>query len=151
MKKSILVVAVLVLSPCVLLGNDNQCQEIIELERAALDRWQTGDVTGFIEIADAEVSYFDPTTTTRVDGKDAFAAHLMPSNGMIEIFRYEILNPKTLCLGDIGLLSYNINNYAETGAITSRWNASETYRRIDGEWMLYHSHFSMVETQESDE
>ena len=33
---------------------------IIELERAALDRWGRGDPSGFLEISAPEVVYFDP-------------------------------------------------------------------------------------------
>jgi ketosteroid isomerase-like protein len=35
-------------------------KEIIEMEKAALDRWGKGDPSGFLEICSPDVVYFDP-------------------------------------------------------------------------------------------
>ena len=39
-------------------------EEILALERAALDRWGKGDPDGYIEIYSSEITYFDPFTLT---------------------------------------------------------------------------------------
>ena len=43
-------------------------QEIITLERAALDRWIRLDPQGYLDLQAPEVTYFDPFTERRVDG-----------------------------------------------------------------------------------
>jgi ketosteroid isomerase-like protein len=115
---------------------------IMATEKAALDRWSNGDTTGFIELGTDEMTYFDPTLDTRLDGGDAFNKYLTSIHGKFHIDRHEILNPKVQLHGDVGILTFNLNNYSKDGKITSRWNSTEVYRRIKGEWKLVHSHWS---------
>jgi len=115
---------------------------IMSIEKAALDRWSEGDTTGFIELGAEEMTYFDPTLNTRLDGGDAFKKYLSSIHGKFHIDRFEILNPKVQLHGDVGILTFNLNNYSKDGKITSRWNSTEVYRQIKGEWKLIHSHWS---------
>jgi hypothetical protein len=43
-------------------------QEIIALERSALDRYVAFDPEGYLSISAPEVTYFDPMREKRVDG-----------------------------------------------------------------------------------
>ncbi len=52
--------------------------EVIELERAALVRWLNGDPSGFLEISDENVVYFDPMLPTRIEGLVALRAYYEP-------------------------------------------------------------------------
>jgi hypothetical protein len=47
---------------------------ILEMERAALERWGRGDPDGFLEISDPEVVYFDPFVERRLNGHPALKA-----------------------------------------------------------------------------
>lgn len=58
-----------------------QAEEIVALERAALDRWGHGDPEGFLETYGPEVTYFDPFTAKRVDGLPAMRERYGPSRG----------------------------------------------------------------------
>ena len=42
--------------------------QILMLERRALDRWGKGDPGGFLELYTADITYFDPLTAARIDG-----------------------------------------------------------------------------------
>lgn len=46
-------------------------EEIMMLERAALDRWGKGDPSGLPELYADDISYFDPTVAARIDGHQA--------------------------------------------------------------------------------
>ena len=46
-------------------------ETIIQMERAALDRWGRGDPSGFLEISAPDVVYFDPFQGRRIDGREA--------------------------------------------------------------------------------
>src|SRR6185436_14355416 len=102
--------------------------EILELERAALDRWGRGDPGGFLDLYGAEVGYFDPVTAARVDGHGAMVEYYQPFTGKIHITRYDILNPQVVVEGDLALLSYNLVNYAPDAAgvesVGSHWNST---------------------------
>jgi hypothetical protein len=45
--------------------------QILMLERGALDRWGKGDPGGFLELYAADITYFDPLTAARIDGHQA--------------------------------------------------------------------------------
>ena len=48
----------------------SDAEEVIALERAALDRWGRGDPQGYLEIMAPEMTYFDPTQDTEPDGSE---------------------------------------------------------------------------------
>ena len=120
--------------------------EVIALERSALDRWGKGDVGGFLSIYADEITYFDPMQDRRVDGLPAMRAAYEPFAGKFTVDRYEMLDPKVQRYGDVAVLTYRIQNYARQAdgieRPTTRWNVTEVFRRIDGKWRTIHSHFS---------
>jgi uncharacterized protein (TIGR02246 family) len=121
-------------------------EEVIALERSALDRWGKGDVGGFLSLYADEITYFDPLQDRRVDGLAAIRAVYEPFAGKFTVDRYEMLNPKVQRYGDVAVLTYNLQNYARqadgTERPTTRWNSSAVFRRIEGRWRTIHSHWS---------
>lgn len=123
-------------------------QEILGLERAALDRWGAGDPGGYLDVYDADITYFDPTTAARIDGLEAMTEYYRPWIGKIHIDRYEMLNPLVVVAGDMAVLSYNLVNYLREGSsdrVLNRWNSSAVYRRREGGWKIVHSHWSYIQ------
>jgi ketosteroid isomerase-like protein len=116
--------------------------EIIALERAALDVWSLGDPSGVIALLAPEVTYFDPYQKARVDGFEALQAFYGSIAGTFSIARYEMIAPKVQLSGDTAVLSFNLVNYGDKGEVMNRWNATEVYRRMAGEWKVIHSHWS---------
>ena len=47
--------------------------QILMLERSALDRWGKGDPGGFLEVYATDITYFDPLIAMRIDGHQAHA------------------------------------------------------------------------------
>jgi ketosteroid isomerase-like protein len=125
--------------------------EIIALERGALDRWGTGDPQGYLEIMAPEVTYFDPAQPQRVDGLQAMKDLLEPLTGKIRVDRYDMLNPAVQRHGDAALLTFNLVSYRKrldgSEHPIVRWNATETYARLDGQWRIVHSHWSYVQPE----
>ncbi len=122
--------------------------EILQLERAALDRWGNGDPGGFLELYGGDITYFDPLTVTRIDGRSAMADYYRPWAGKIHIDRYEMLEPSVVVGTDLAVLTYNLVNYIRdaTGreSVGSRWNSTAVYRRVGGGWKTIHSHWSFT-------
>src|SRR5438034_820503 len=85
--------------------------QILMLERGALDRWGRGDPGGFLELYAADITYFDPVTATRIDGHQEMVTYYGPWTGKIRIARYEILNPQVVVEGNMALLTSNLVNY----------------------------------------
>jgi ketosteroid isomerase-like protein len=122
--------------------------QIVAMERAALDRWGAGDPLGYLEIMAPDVTYFDPIQERRVDGLHAMTDLLVPLTGKIRVDRYDMLRPLVQWHGDAAILTFNLVSYRTrpdgTEDAISRWNSTETYARVDGQWRIVHSHWSYV-------
>ena len=116
---------------------------ILTAERAALDRWSNGDPSGFVELSDADVVYFDDSVARRVDGLEALTALYEKIRGKIHLDRYELINPKVQVCGDAAVLTCNFVGYA--GGKAFPWNCTEVYRRTDRGWRIIHTHWSVTQ------
>lgn len=114
---------------------------IISKEKAALDRWKTGDTFGFIEIAADDITYFDPGLEKRVTEIKEFKEHLSSFNGTFSFPGYDLLNPQVQLYGDTGILTFNFVGYSDEGK-KDYWNATEVYHLFDGDWKIVGSHWS---------
>lgn len=126
--------------------------QLVTLERSALDRWITFDPDGYLGLYADEITYFDPTTETRINGREAMRARLEPVRNIKVPFtepRYELIEPKVHGEGTVAVLTYNMVSYGKLPgrgeSILARWNATEVYRRVDGNWRIVHSHWSNVQ------
>ena len=126
----------------------NNADQILMLERGALDRWGKGDPGGFLELYAADISYFDPVTAARIDGHQAMVSYYRPFVGKIHVARYEMLNPHVVVDGNMALLTYNLVNYIRNAqgveSVGSRWNSTAVYHRYDDTWKAIHSHWSFT-------
>ena len=122
--------------------------DIISLERAALDRWGNGDPGGFLELYARDITYFDPITPERIDGHQAMVDYYGPWAGKIRIDRYEMLNPQVVVGDDMALLTYNLVNYIRDDkgveSLGACWNSTTVYLRRDETWNTIHSHWSFT-------
>ena len=110
--------------------------------RAAMARWYRGDPSGYAELFADDVTYFAPVTDGRLEGGRNLRALFAPVAGKINIPRFELLTPKLQLHGDIGVFTYNVDEYARDGVPSARWNATEVYRRVGDQWRIVHGHWS---------
>ena len=122
--------------------------QIVMLERSALDRWGKGDPGGFLELYAGDITYFDPVTATRIDGHQAMVDYYAPWAGEVDIARYDMLNPEVVVEGHMALLTYNLVNYSRdvqgVESVGSRWNSTTVYQHRSGTWKAIHSHWSFT-------
>lgn len=125
--------------------------DVVAMERTALDRWGKGDPQGYLEIMADEVTYFDPMQEKRVDGGDAMRKLLAPLAGTIKVSRFDMIDPRVQQHGDSALLTFNLVSYVAQPdgqeRAVARWNSSELYARMDGQWRIVHSHWSYVKPE----
>ncbi|MBI2817959.1 MAG: DUF4440 domain-containing protein [Acidobacteria bacterium] len=133
---------------------DSLLKELVTLERSALDRWVKLDPEGYLSLMAPDVTYFDPTTETRIDGLQAMQKRLEPIKNLTLPFkdpRYEMIDPKVQRYGDVALLTFNLTNYGKvqdgSEVVLARWNSTEVYSRIDGKWKITHSHWSYIKPE----
>jgi ketosteroid isomerase-like protein len=122
--------------------------QIVMLERAALDRWDKGDPDGFLELYGADITYFDPVTAKRIDRHQAMADYYRPFVGKIQIARYEMLKPQVVVEGNMALLTYNLVNYFQDAqgveSVGSCWNSTTVFQHNGRSWKTLHSHWSFT-------
>jgi uncharacterized protein (TIGR02246 family) len=135
-------------------SDDRLAEEIIAMERAALDRWITLDPQGYLDLYAADVTYFDPRAERRVDGLEAMKTMLAPIKDLKLPFtdpRYEMIGAKVQRHGDVALLTFNVVSYGKPPdrpeTVLARWNSTEVYSRIDGQWRIVHSHWSYTKPE----
>lgn len=116
---------------------------IIDMEKRALERWNNGDPSGFLEIADPDVVYFDPFLEQRLDGIEALTEYYESLRGKVKVDHNEFINPKVQVYGDMAVLTFNLVSHA--GITQTRWNCTEVYRNREGQWRIIQTHWSITQ------
>jgi ketosteroid isomerase-like protein len=122
----------------------NPYEIIVARLQAALQQWYKGDPSAYVSLFAEDLTYFAPVTNGRLEGGKALKGLLAPLAGKINVPRFEVLNPKLQLHGDIGVLTYNISEYAGDGSVAVRWNSTEVHRRSGAEWRIIHAHWSRI-------
>jgi ketosteroid isomerase-like protein len=124
--------------------NVETSKKIIALEKAALERWNSGDVYGFLELSAEDVVYFDPMLEKRVDGLKKLTELYISLQGKIKVSGYEMIDPKVQSVENMAVLTFNLNSF-DTEHVVYRWNCTEVFRREDnGSWKLIQTHWSFT-------
>jgi ketosteroid isomerase-like protein len=118
--------------------------KILTRLQAVAERFYNNDPIAYTELLAEDVTYFAPITPGRVEGREAVRALFAPFQGKLSVPRFEILNPKLQLHGDIGIFTYNLNEYGTDGAVATRWNSTEVYRRFGDKWQAVHAHWSQI-------
>ena len=124
---------------------------IIALELAINERWNRGDVDGALDAYTDDVTYFDPLTERRLDGKPAVEAYFREVfEGKLNILRNELPNPQVIVAagGDMAVATYNLFNMVPDGDGGEKpgmnWNSTQVYRLVDGAWRVAHVHWAFT-------
>ena len=117
---------------------------IITLERAALERWNNGDPSGFLELSAADVVYFDPLLEKRIDGLENLTKLYESIRGQVKVERYEMIDPLVQSSGEMAVLTYNLRSYV--GDQVHKWNCTEVFRcEPEGHWKIIQTHWSITQ------
>lgn len=117
-------------------------EEILKLERTALDRWGAGDPSGFLELCAPDVSYFDPFLEHRLDGLPALTTWYEALRGKVHVDRYDMVAPDVLVCGAAAVLTFQLVSHM--GSDRMHWNCTEVYRRESEGWRLVRTHWSVT-------
>jgi ketosteroid isomerase-like protein len=121
-------------------------ETLLGLETAALTRWIQGDPSGFLEISDDDVVYFDPMVPRRLNGLKALAAYYEPLVSKIHAERFEIVDPRIDVIDDVAVMTFNFVSYGGNEDAL-RWNCTEVYRRRPHGWRIIQTHWSFTATK----
>jgi uncharacterized protein (TIGR02246 family) len=131
---------------------NNSSEEIIAMEKAALERWGQGDPQGLLDIYAPEITYFDPVQEKRIDGIEPLKKIYAAIAGKIKVGRYDMIDPKVQWHGEVAVLTYNLVDDVlqqpdGPGNVRVAWNSTQVYARVDGKWRIIHSHWSFIKPE----
>lgn len=117
----------------------------LTLERAALERWSSGDPMGYPEIYEVDVTYFDDIGAhSRIEGRESMRSYFSSLVGKIPRHEYELVDPRVQEYGDLAILTFRYRTESPEGEPMTPWKATSVYRRGDREWRIVHAHWSVV-------
>lgn len=120
---------------------------VISLEEAALQRWCTGDPSGFLEICAPDVVYFDPFLTTRLNGIDELTTYYESIRGQIHAPYHTMVEPHVQEIGNIAVLTFRFNSSSAPDGKQMRWNCTEVYHKQADKWLIIQTHWSFTAAQ----
>jgi ketosteroid isomerase-like protein len=122
---------------------------ILEKERAALDRWSSGDPVGYTESAAEDMSYFDDIgAQNRLNGLQSCRAYLSTLEGQIPAHSYELADTRVQVYGDVAILTLHYHPSSLQGEAMTPWKATTVYRLAQGEWRMVHANWSLLKEAE---
>ena len=126
------------------MNQENLTTLIIAEEKAALEEWNRGNPTGYLDIYAEDITYFDPFLKKRLAGFEEMKTLYEGVRGAIHVESYEMIDPVVQIDGRMAVLSYNLVSHS--GNDTMRWNCTEVYRQQpDEQWKIIHNHWSLTE------
>ena len=121
--------------------NTNISETIIALEKGALEKWNQGDPSAYLDLSVDDVTYFDPSLEQRLDGLDNLKKYYEPIKGLIQVSKYEMINPKVVATDNMAVLTFNLHSYKEDKV--HKWNCTEVYTlEPNGKWKIVQTHWS---------
>lgn len=117
---------------------------LVEKEKAALDKWFRGDVSGYAALwSERSFSYFDAVVKERVDSPEEIRKFLNAIEGRLFADGYEFRAPRVQLSRDMAVLTYQL--FADTSLMKMAYNCIEVFQReADGEWRVIHSTWSCI-------
>ena len=117
--------------------------DIIAMEKSALEKWNKGNPSGYLEIYAEDITYFDPYHNERIFGLENMCAFYEELRGQVAVDRCEMIDPKVQITENMAVLTYNLVSYS--GELRYPWNCTEVYRlETDGKWRIIHNHWSFI-------
>lgn len=118
-------------------------KEIIAMEKKALERWNRGDIMGYLDLYSDDIVYFDPMINKRMDGLNKLTEYYKPLEGNIHITECEMINPKVQAVDNMAVLTFNLRSVE--GTHVYNWNCTEVYLKDkENIWKIIQTHWSYV-------
>ncbi|MCD8041962.1 MAG: DUF4440 domain-containing protein [Tannerellaceae bacterium] len=122
-------------------------ERIIGLETAALEEWNRGNPSPYLELYSQDFTYFDPMLPKRLDGFECIREMYEKLRGQGSVDRYEMIDPVVQHGDGMAVLTYNLHSWS--GEKLWKWNCTEVYQlQDDDNWKIIHNHWSLTQPLE---
>jgi len=145
MKTIFLLLFVMTVNSAFCQDTDSLSTVIIGMEKSALEKWNKGDPSGFLEISAKDVVYFDPFTEQRLNGIEKLTKLYNSMRGQIKVDKYDMINPNVQSVKNMAVLTYNLVSIS--GDSIHKWNCTEVYRIDNKKWKIIQTHWSLTKPE----
>lgn len=117
---------------------------LIDLERAMLEQLGKGRVEDALRLCDDQISFFDPLVRSRIDDRQALAAHYQLAATWPQAVLQDS-DSRAQAFGDTVVLSYILHALRPSNPVAPvpAWKVTEVYQRCPAGWRVVHSHRSL--------
>ncbi|WP_242270537.1 nuclear transport factor 2 family protein [Bacillus cereus group sp. BfR-BA-01425] len=125
-------------------------EEIIQLEKLALDKWFKGDTSGYLELwSRKSFSYFDGAFEKRIDSHEEITEFVLNAvEGKLFADSYDFCYPRVQAVKDMAVLTYQL--HADTSLIDMHYNCIEVFQKEEDGWHVIHSTWSFIRPMDMD-
>ncbi len=118
--------------------------EIIALERGALDKFFRGDVSGYLDLWSKDnFTYFDVNCKERIDHHEQIADFMNTQvAGKMFAASYDFHAPRVQFGQDMAVLTYQL--FADSTMLDMSYNVIEVFQKSGGTWKVIHSTWDVV-------
>lgn len=120
--------------------------EIISLEKDALDKFFKGDMSGYLNLWSKDnFTYFDVNCKERIDHHEQIAEFLMTKvQGKMFADTYDFRMPRVQFskANDMAVLTYQL--FADSTMLDMSYNVIEVYQKVKRAWEVIHSTWDVV-------
>lgn len=126
------------------MDKESVAKAILAQEKTALEAWNAGNPSGYLEIYHPDITYFDPMHQKRIDGWKNMQVYYESIRGKIKVEQYEIIDPQVEVWEETAVLTYNL--FCTSEGVPYHWNCTEVYRLLaDKTWKIIHNHWSLIQ------
>lgn len=119
-------------------------EEVIKLEKDALDKYFQGDMSGYLELWSKDnFTYFDANCKERIDTHEEIADFLNNNvAGKMHADSYDFHAPRVQVGKDMAVLTYQL--HADTSMIEMDYNVIEVFQKVNNKWEVIHSTWDLI-------
>ncbi|GGD57371.1 nuclear transport factor 2 family protein [Muriicola marianensis] len=119
--------------------------QVIALEREALDGWASGKAEGYAIHAHPDLIYFDNLGAQElVEGMENVIAYAKKTFAELPAHTYEMAGLKARKYGDTVILSYQYHPSLLDGSPSTKWAATVVYSLTGSRWKMVHANWTML-------
>lgn len=125
---------------------------IIGLEKSALDRFFHGDMSGYRDLwSKRSFTYFDGVTAKRVEKFSEMEDFLNALEGNLESSEWRFVSPRVQFGKDMAVLTFQLFAKVNMPIKSIEYNVVEVFQKEDsGEWHVIHSTWSFIRPMDKD-
>ena len=118
---------------------------IIELERSALEKYFKGDMSGYLNLwSKTNFSYFDANCAKRIDDYKDIKKFLLDNvEGKMHADSFDYYKPRVQLGKDMAVLTYQL--HSDTNFIEMHYNVIEVFQLEGSEWKVIHSTWDLIQ------